>query len=191
VRLTLRLTGTTGLVMHNPRLIDPDDEYVRLIAEKTSKGSKQTDADREEVARLEWLGGIYHDREIGVHVPAWNVVKCINRGAVITREGTDVLRALSLVSELLPLIYDGPRSLDELYARPEFRLRKEVGIGQKKVMRVRPIFRRWALDFECELNPDAMNADDLLRVAATAGLSEGLGEARKLGFGRFTVEQTA
>ena len=191
MRIMLSLTGRTGMVMHNPRLVDPEDPYVRAIAEITSKGSKQTDADRAEVGKLEWFGGIYHDPEIGVYVPSWNVVKCINRGGVITREGTDVLRALSVLTEKVPLQYDGPTDLEELYARPEFRFRKEVGIGQKKVMRVRPIFRKWSLVMEAELLEEAMNPGDLLRVAETAGTSEGLMDARKLGFGRFDVEMIA
>lgn len=188
MRVLLTLTGMSGLVMHNPRLIDSEDPYVRQIAELTSKGSKQTDAEREEVARLEWMGGVYHDPEVGIYVPSWNVVKCVNRGAVLTREGMNVLRALSVVSDRVPLLYDGPRELTKLYERPEFRFRKEVGIGQKKVMRVRPIFRRWSLELDAELVEEAMNPGDLLRVATTAGRSEGLGDARKLGFGRFAVE---
>lgn len=188
MRVLLKMTGMSGLVMHNPRLIDSEDPYVRQIAELTSKGSKQTDAEREEVARLEWMGGIYHDPEVGVYIPSWNVVKCVNRGAVLTREGTNVLRALSVVNDRVPLLYDGPRELTKLYERPEFRFRKEVGIGQKKVMRVRPIFRRWSIELDAELVEEAMNPGDLLRVATTAGRSEGLGDARKLGFGRFAVE---
>lgn len=188
VRIILKLTGRTGLVMHNPRMIDPEDEIVRSIAEITAKGSKQTDADRQQVGRLEWFGGIYHDPEFGVYVPAWNVIKCINRGAVITKNGKDVLRSVSVLTDKVPLQYDGPREPAKLYERPEFRFRKEVGIGQKKVMRVRPIFRRWALALEAELLEEVMNPADLLRVTETAGLSEGLGDARILGYGRFGVE---
>lgn len=188
MRLILKITGRTGLVMHNPRLIDPEDPFVRAIGEITAKGSKQTDAERAEVGRLEWYGGIYHNPDMGVYVPSWNIIKCLSRGGVITRQGTDVLRAISATTDMVPLIHDGPRDLDKLYARTDFRFRKEVGIGQKKVMRVRPIFRHWSLEFEAELIEEAMNPDDLLRVAETAGLVEGLMDARKLGYGRFSVE---
>lgn len=188
MRIVLTLTGTSGLVMHNPRMIDPEDEIVRQIAEITAKGKKQTDADRAMVGRLEFMGGLYYSPEIGVYVPSWNVVKCINRGAVITKNGKDVLRSLSVLGEAVPLIYDGPREPSKLYERAEFRFRKEVGIGQKKVMRVRPMFRQWSLKLEAELIEEVMNPADLLRVAETAGLVEGLGDARVLGMGRFRVE---
>ena len=191
MRILLQITGVSGLVMHNPRLIDPTDPYVKQIAEITSKGSKQTDAEREEVARLEWFGGIYHDSEAGVYVPTWNIVKCLNRGAVQTKEGAKVLRAISVVTDRVSVVYDGPRELPDLYARVEYRFRKEVGIGQKKVMRMRPIFRKWRVEFEAEIDPDGMNPADLLRVATTAGRAEGLLDARKLGYGRFTVEMAS
>lgn len=188
MRIVLTLTGRSGLVMHNPRMIDPEDEIVRAISEITAKGSKQTDADRAQVGKLEWFGGIYHSADIGVYIPSWNVVKCINRGAVITKNGKDVLRSLAVATDRLPLSYEGPRDIQKLYDQQEFRFRKEVGIGQKKVMRVRPIFRRWSLQIEAELIEDVMNPSDLLRVAETAGLTEGLGDARALGYGRFGVE---
>lgn len=174
--------------MHNPRMIDPEDEIVRAIKEITDKGKKQTDADRQQVARLEWFGGIYHEPDMGVYMPTWNIIKCINRGAVITKNGKDVLRSVSVMTDRVPLIYDGPKALEKLYDLKEFRFRKEVGIGQKKVMRVRPIFRRWSVELEAELIQEVMNPGDLLRVTETAGMSEGLGDARALGYGRFTVE---
>lgn len=188
MRVMLTLTGRTGMVMHNPRLVDPEDPFVRAIKEITDKGSKQTDADRVEVGRLEWFGGIYHDPEMGVYVPTWNIVKCLNRGGVVTRQGTDVLRAVSVFTDKVPLVYNGPKNIEELYEKPEFRFRKEVGIGQKKVMRVRPIFRKWSLEMELELLVEALNPSDLQRITETAGLSDGLMDARKLGFGRFDVE---
>lgn len=188
MRIILKLTGRSGLVMHNPRMIDPEDEIVRAIKEITDKGKKQTDADRQQVGRLEWFGGIYHEPDMGVYVPTWNIIKCINRGAVITKNGKDVLRSVSVMTDRVPLIYDGPKPLEKLYDLKEFRFRKEVGIGQKKVMRVRPIFRRWSVELEAELIEEVMNPGDLLRVTETAGMSEGLGDARALGYGRFTVE---
>ena len=112
MRIVLKLTGRSGLVMHNPRMIDPEDEIVRAIGEITSKGKKQTDADRQTVGRLEWFGGIYHDPEMGVYVPTWNIIKCVNRGAVITKNGRDVLRAVSVMTDRVPLQYDGPKALE-------------------------------------------------------------------------------
>jgi hypothetical protein len=188
MHIALRLTGVTGHIQHNERLADPDDEYTRLIRELTDKGRDMTDDDRAEIARLEWYGGLYHDADIGVYVPSWNIIRCIERGASITRKGATVLRALSATTDRVPLEYDGPTDLAKLYDRREFRLRKMVGIKRMRVVRVRPIFRTWALTFDAELLTDVMNLRDFIRVVEQAGRSEGLGEARKLGYGRFTPE---
>ena len=191
MHLAMRLTGVTGLVQHNERLADPDDEYARLIRDLNDKGRDRTDADRAEIARLEWYGGLYHDPDVGIYIPSWNVIRCFERGATILRKGRTILRALSATTDRIPLEYDGPTDLAKLYDRKEFRLRKMVGIQRSRVVRVRPIFRTWALTFEAELQEDVMNLRDFVRVVELAGRSEGLGEARKLGYGRFVAEVTS
>lgn len=188
MRIILKLDGITGLVMHNERLADPDDEYTKAIGQINAKKTNKTETDRAEMAKLEWYGGLYHDPEIGVYVPSWNVIRCLERAGTITKKGTAIIRAVSAVTDKLPLQYEGPRDLAKLYDLPEYRLRKMVGIQRGRVVRMRPIFRRWALEFEAEFLEDVMNIGDLERVAEQAGRSEGLCNARKLGYGRFNVE---
>lgn len=188
MRVILKLDGATGLVMCNERLADPLDEYTKAIKAITAKGSKQTDADRLDVSRLEWFGGIYHDTDVGVYVPTWNLVRCLENAGKITKKGTSVIRALSPVSDRAPVLYDGPKRPAELWERPEFRLRKMVGINRKRVVRMRPIFRRWSLEVEAEMMEDVLNPADFEMIAEQAGRSEGLCDARKLGYGRFKVE---
>jgi hypothetical protein len=179
----------TPLVMHNVRLADKADEYARAIKELNDKKFK-TDADYAEIGRLEWYGGMYHDPDIGVYLPSWNVHKCLERGGAIIKKGTDILRAVVLINDKTPVQYDGPRDLAELWARQEFRWRTTVGVQRNKVTRMRPIFRRWSMVFEAELMADVLNPGDFDRVAELAGQTAGLGDARKLGNGRFMVEVT-
>lgn len=188
MRIILKLDGVTGLVLHNERLADPDDLYTRAIGEITAKKTGKTDKDREEMARLEWYGGLYHEPEIGVYVPSWNVIRCLEQAGKITKKGAAVIRAVSAVTDKLPLQYEGPADLAKLYAMPEYRLRKMVGVKGGRVVRMRPIFRRWSLEFEAEFLEDVMNIGDLERIAEQAGRSEGLCNARKLGYGRFRCE---
>jgi hypothetical protein len=184
----VELTGTTGLVMHNVQLADKTNGFAKEIAKLTDKGSRhRTEADDAEIERLEFLGGLYHDADMGVHVPTANVVKCFERGATLTRQGATLIRAVAVVSDRVPLVYDGPREPLKLWAAPEFHFRKSVGIQRGKVMRMRPIFRRWSLTVELDLLVDVLDPDDFVRIAEKAGRSEGLCDARKLGYGRFTV----
>ena len=188
MHLGMTLKGVTGLLMHNPRLADPSDEYTRALAEITSKGSKMTDADYAEAARIQWYGGLYHDPDMGLYVPTWNVVRCLEQAAKVTRQGTTLVRALAVLSDRVPLVTGAPRDLAQLYARPEYSSRMSVGIQRGRVMRTRPIFRSWSLVLEMELMEDVLSYSNLVTIADLAGRSEGLGDARKLGFGRFSAE---
>lgn len=187
MRVALQIEGMTGLVFHNVRLADKNDEYARAIAEISGKG-KKTDADYAEIERLEWYGGLYHDPEIGVYLPTWNVIRCLERGGTVIKKGTAIIQALAVTSDKVPVRYDGPRDLAQLWGRPEYRWRTTVGVQRNKVTRMRPIFRRWSMEVEAELMPDVLNPADFDRVAELAGRTAGLGDARKLGYGRFMVE---
>jgi len=187
MKVMVQLTGKTALVQHNVRLADKLDEYTKQIAEITGK-RKKTEADEADIGKLEWFGGLYHDPEIGIYVPAWNVVRCFERAATITRLGTALIRAFAVSTDKLPLKYDGPAKPEKLWELQEYRWRTTVGVQRAKVTRVRPIFRRWSLELEAELLEDVLDPDDLRRIIDLAGRSEGLGDARKLGYGRFTAE---
>jgi hypothetical protein len=188
MRTILHLTGVTGLVMHNPQMADPDNAFVKAISELNGKKSRKTDADRAEIERLEWYGGIYHDAEIGPYLPTWNLVKSLERAATLTRQGSTVIRAVAVTTEKVAVAYDGPRQLDPLWERAEHRFRAIVGVQRNRVPRMRPIFRRWKLEVELEMMEDVLNPDEFERIVHQAGRSEGLGDARKLGYGRFMAE---
>lgn len=188
MRVELRLTGISPLVMHNIRLADKHDEITMAIAELTDKKRNRTEADDREIERLEFLGGLYHEPGIGVFVPTANVVRCLENAAKITRQGAGLVRAVAVVTDKAPLVYQGPREPLKLWEQPEFRWRTQVGVQRGKVTRVRPIFRQWGLATEVELVEELFDRRDFERIAETAGRSEGLCDARKLGYGRFVVE---
>ena len=56
--LKARLTGLVPLILHNARLADPLDPISKAMKTVSSK-RKKTDADFEELARLEFEGGLY------------------------------------------------------------------------------------------------------------------------------------
>lgn len=193
--MKLELTGLTPLMMHNDRLVDPDDFYTKSIKVITDKRTNKTDEDRLEVARLEFAGGLYHHADTdGPYIPTANVKRCIQEAAKVTRNGKDVVRAFFPEGERVRLEYDGPRDIPSLWGvngDSPFVDRRAVGVGAKKVMRVRPIFPNWSLSIEFELDDQVMDVDDFLRIASTAGRREGLGDFRpgKSGvYGQFNVE---
>src|SRR3954467_2600395 len=85
-------SGGSPLVCHNERLADPLDDIVRTISTFTAK-RKKTEADHMEIARLEFLGGLYTNGN-GPCLPAWNILRCLQDGARRHKRGLDVPRGI-------------------------------------------------------------------------------------------------
>lgn len=187
MRLTINVTGTSPLLMHNPRMVDPNFELNREIKALTGK-RKKTDSDLREIERLEWFGGLYEEGGVVVQ-PTSKLRKCLINAGKISKQGTAVTRALSFTQMFVPLIYDGPREITKIYDDERFHSRLAVGIGGKRVMRMRPKFNPWAMSTEAIFIEDAgLNLDEFSRIAELAGLAEGIGDNRVNGYGRFTIE---
>lgn len=189
MEVKLELTGTSPLLMHSINLADPDNEFVREIATYTAK-RKKTEDDRRAVERLEWFGGLYVDNG-QVVMPTGNIRKSFIQAGKISKQGTQVTRALQFTDLQVPLAYDGPKDLEALFADPAYSNRAAVGISGKRVMRVRPQFNTWAVVANAFLLEDVMDVSDLELVAKRAGLAEGLGDNRVNGYGRFSIRVIA
>ena len=186
MKIVIELTGTSPLLCHNPRMVDPEFELNRQIKSLTAK-RKKTDEDLKQIERLEWYGGLYEENGIVVQ-PTSKPRKCIVNAAKISKMGKAIERSLSFGALNVPLIYDGPKDIDALFADKRFHSRLSVGIGQKRVMRVRPQFFPWALRINGLFVEDAgLNFDDFLRIVELAGVVEGIGDNRVNGYGRFTA----
>lgn len=185
IRVTVR--GISPLLMHNPRMVDPEFQLNREIKALTSK-RKKTDEDLANIGRLEWYGGLYHDGDTIVQ-PTSKVRKSFVNTAKITKQGKSIERVLQFCSVTVPLLYDGPPTPDELFEREEFHSRLSVGVNGRRVMRVRPKFNTWALEIDGFFIEDAgMNFDELERIVQLAGTVEGIGDNRVNGYGRFEGE---
>jgi hypothetical protein len=178
--------GKAPLLMHNGRLIDPLDTIVKQIHEVSSK-TRKTDDDHWEMAKLEWLGGIYYEREVGPFIPAWNLQKSIVEGARLSRDGKKIERGVVFDSVVLPLEYDGPRDPIELFEDKQFVSRMPVRVSSARVMRTRPRFKKWRLKASGQYDGSVLDLADLRRAADMAGAMIGLGDSRPA-FGRFTAE---
>jgi hypothetical protein len=197
MKVTLHANGTvaaggSSLIMHNEQLADPLNEWTRLIAAISKKRNK-TEADHMEIARLEFLGGLYTN-ENGPCLPAWNVLRCLQDGATRHKRGRDVLRGIYPLTETTDLAYSGDdeRVPDNLWKLGGFSLRKTVGVQRSRTVRTRPIFNDWKLDLEVEVDPVIFDLDSLQVFWKDAGTYAGLGDMRPV-YGRFagTLEEVA
>lgn len=188
IRITLR--GTSPLLCHNVALADPDNPIVRQIKALTSKRDK-TEDDRRAIEKLEWYGGLYTAPEIpGPAMPTANIRRSIIKAATITKKGKAVERSLAFKQVNVPLTYDGPRDIDQLFASGKFQNRAAVAISGKKTMRVRPSFSPWVLIADAYLLDDVLDFSILAQIVERAGLAEGIGDNRTNGYGRFIGEVT-
>ena len=101
----------TPLLMHNERLADPLNEFALEIG-KISKKRGKTETDHLEIARLEFVGGMYFDDADGPVMPVWNVVRMIQNAGKRHKLGASVLRGVIPATQTTPVIYDGPRDIE-------------------------------------------------------------------------------
>ena len=182
-RLKLRLVGVAPLLMHAGRLADPLDPFAKALARLTSKRLK-TPADFEEIARIEWMGGLWL-HEGAPCVPAEALESALVKAGKTRRAGT-LLRAAVTVTESMRLEHDGPVELATLWDDEAYRHRCGVRIGGKTTIRTRPRFDRWAATATLMFEPSIVDASTLIDVARYAGDLVGLGDWRPR-FGRFSV----
>lgn len=187
--ITLRITGKQPLLMHSNRSVNTRDPLVREKNEIARRPAKsKTDEDIDRMNYLEWQLGLYFTPGVGPFVPAHALHACLRDAAKKSKQGALVTEAVWIDEQELPLLYEGPRDMDGLFANGNFFDERPVGVNGKTVNRVRPIFHRWALKATVTYDAEFINREDVLRIAETAGRRIGLGDYRPT-FGRFLVEE--
>jgi hypothetical protein len=182
---TYTIKGTTPMMMHSERLANPFDDLTKEIKAISGK-RKKTEDDLREMARLEWLGGLYHDDEAGIHVPGYNILACLVAGGKIHKLGTAIKRAALVMEDKVSVQYDGPKAPAKLFENRRFVDMRSVKVTTSKVMRCRPIFPDWALTFSVAFDEATLQRADLDRCLESAGMMVGLGDYRPR-FGRFAI----
>lgn len=180
------ITGTAPLLMHSSRLSNPLDPAAKAMKKVTAKRTK-TDDDYEEVARLEFAGGLYFDGDAGPYMPADNVHRSLLDAGKKTRRGPKVKEGVFIRTDVNPLVYKGPRTIDGLWQDEQFRHFASAKVQTQRVMRCRPIFRQWSTVVSGIIDEQLIDFEELVQIATTAGNQVGLGDWRPR-FGRFMAE---
>jgi hypothetical protein len=191
INFTITIQGTAPLLMHNARLSDPIDPVTRE-AKKISAKQRKTDEDHLELARLEHAGGLYLDEDAGPYIPSDNIWRSLYDAAKKYKSGPKVKEGIMFTTDVNPLIYNGPRTVEGLWADANFRHRASVVVDRKRVTRTRPMFRQWVTDAQGILDPNILDLETLAMFADTAGSLIGLGDWRPR-YGKYaaTIERTA
>ena len=174
----------TPIIFHSEVLADPLSPQARTLAELSKKRGR-TEADEIEMARREWVGGMYFDDAIGPVLPTWNIVRSIQDGARMTKHGKAVERGVFPEVEHVALDYDGPRDLDTLWKDGRFAIRKGVKLAGRRVIRTRPIFHGWKASATLVIDPNVIDFPLFCQVCNAAGRYHGIGDFRSGRYGRY------
>ncbi len=183
--VNLRLSGAL-LLTSNVRLANKMDDIVREMSKITSK-RKKTDEDLNELARLEFIGGLYLTEGGQAGFPSWNVFRSLQDGAKINKLGKAVERAVVPISaEIVPIRHNGPTDPEDMWLKQCFDQRS-VKVGTSTVTRTRPLFTNWTIEVGFNLDTEVLNEDEFHMIIRNAGEMVGIGDYRPR-FGRFTTE---
>lgn len=187
-QIALKLTGTSPLLMHNVRLVDDLDPMTRRLAEAVSEAkARKTETARMALRRVEFEAGLYWDETLGPYVPSRWIMKSLRDAAALTKKGKGIERGVVPLDDEIRLDYRGPRDVEGMWEARYFDVRA-IGIGTSKTMRTRPSFREWSCTTTVMFEPSLVDRKTLLAQAEQAGAFMGIGDGRRLRFGRFRVE---
>jgi len=179
------ITGITPLLMHSERLANPFDSLTKELKAISGK-RKKTEDDLLAMARIEFMGGLYHDDDAGVHVPGYNILATIVGGGKIHKLGTAIKRSVIVNEDKVAIDYEGPKTPAKLFDNKAFVDMRSVKVGTAKITRCRPKFSTWAATFSVSYDENSIQKSDIDQCITSAGLMVGLGDYRPR-FGRFSV----
>jgi hypothetical protein len=171
--------------MHNGLMANPLNKWSKLLKQISAKRIK-TEADYEEMAHIEFLGGLYLD-ENGPILPSFMIEAMIINGAKKSKEGM-VAKSSCYCDQHAKLDYEGPRTVDELWKDERFHFPFMVRVGTARVPRMRPTFKSWSATIVINIDDSIVNSNRVDTWLADAGTQVGLGDWRPQ-HGRFTVER--
>lgn len=183
--LRYKLTSSAPLLMHNGQTADPLNKWSRALKKITSKRVK-TDADHEEMARIEFLAGLYLSPD-GPVIPSYVFDSMLVNAAKKSKEGP-LAKSSAFCLNHARLEYDGPREADTMWADERFRFSAIVKVGMARVARMRPIFNEWSCIMEVNVETTLINPSRVDEWMAVAGTQVGLGDWRPQ-HGRFTAQR--
>jgi hypothetical protein len=152
----------------------------------TSK-KKKTDEDLVIISNLEWEAGAYWDDKIGgLYIPAENVEATLKNGGVANKKGKDIQKYVTVKDLRIPFDYGENLTKEELIANYEYRDTRPMTVMRSKVMRTRPRFDTWSIEFGISYNEEKIDLETIVNAMEYAGQYVGLCDSRPK-YGKFVA----
>lgn len=164
---TITLVGTRPLLMHNEQLANPLSEASKKLKALTKKKGK-TDSDFEEIAEVEFEGGLYFHKDDGPYLPDRVVRAALIEAARKLKQGKQFEEGLEFPFERYRLEYNGPRTVAGLFQK-KFYDQRMVGNQNVRVLRTRPRFDEWSCQIEVLIDESMIDNRVLEQVVKRAG----------------------
>lgn len=191
--IQVKFEGTSPLLLHNNRMVDPLDIYSKAMKTLTSKRNK-TDADQLEISRIEWEAGLYFDVDGFIALPTANIEAMLLKAAKRAKNGPKIKSGVSVdglhcrikfaddktnLKESPQTPDDVPsESIDMLFEKYKDR-RPAKPKGQGTIIRTRPRFDKWCISCSILYEEDVIDERTLLETIQSGGRFEGLGDYRE------------
>lgn len=182
--LSFKIIGVVPLLMHNGQLADPLNEFSRKMRELSSKRDK-TDADFQELGRLEWFGSLYLEK--GKPCLPGEVLEAALVAAARKQKKGKQAQAGIICPQNYPLTYNGARKIEDLWTDQDYQRRDGVRVQQNRVIRTRPIFKEWSCKIQVQYDDGLLNEQEVKHIVRVSGEVIGVGDWRPK-FGRFRVD---
>jgi len=181
---TFRLTSAAPLLLHNGQTADPLNKFSKSLKQVSSKRAK-TDADFEEMARIEWYASLYADKG-RVCLPGEVLEAALATGARKLKLGKQAQATLYVAQNALLNFEGHDLTIDELWKRDTNRFTVGVRVGTSKVMRTRFRVDEWSCDVGVAFDDTMLNPAQVADIVGVTGAQIGLCDWRPK-FGRFTA----
>lgn len=181
--LNFKIRSESPLLMHSGQMADPLNEFSKRLKAITGKRDK-TEADFEEMSRLEWYGSLYLENEKPC-IPGFVLEAAFINAARRNKRGKQAQAGILCPDNYILHFPEEKNTLEEMRLNG-CRLVARARIGQASVMRTRPKFDNWTADIEVRYDPLMLNEQAIKDIVRIAGEEIGLMDWRPK-FGRFSV----
>ena len=182
----IKINGVAPLLMNCDRYSNPLDPLTKAHKKLHAKRNR---TDEEEIALMKssWLGSLYFNEQGAVAIPSKNIEATLINGARRRKKGKLFECGSAVVQDWIPLKHDGPKDIEKLWEKEEFRDIRGVVIKQNRLQKCRPKFNNWSLEFDVAYHGNVLEEQDVVQALEDAGEFVGLCDYRPR-FGRFEVE---
>jgi hypothetical protein len=168
--------------------VNPRNPFKKQIASITSKGKRKTESDLDLLEKLEFVSGLYINDQLGPYMPAQNLRKMLIEASRKEKNGKQFESGIFVIDDA-PIEYDGPRDFEAMWVlRDQFAWTTVVGNQRASILRTRPRFMKWAIQFVVDIENSLVTRDMVEGALRHAEISIGIGDGRSIGCGRFVSQ---